>query len=171
MRYSRKAATEVVAPFANAPEGICRWCGKPVEGRRKTWCSKACVDEYMTLKIPAKFRSAVFERAEGRCEICRLDVAELEARLQLARGRGWEDWLREWAMFFAARFGPKVIGLWEVDHVVPLVEGGAHHPTNAMLVCVPCHKTKTRLEATKRAESRQSLDTRRRRSAPSDVPR
>ena len=41
--------------------------------------------------------------------------------------------------------------LWEVDHIVPLVDGGSHEMANLQSLCTPCHKRKTAAEATERA--------------------
>lgn len=34
-----------------------------------------------------------------------------------------------------------------VDHVIPLAEGGTHHPSNLRPLCNPCHTTKTSQDA------------------------
>lgn len=39
----------------------------------------------------------------------------------------------------------------EVDHVVPLEQGGSNDMSNLSLLCVECHKAKTASEATRRA--------------------
>jgi len=39
----------------------------------------------------------------------------------------------------------------EVDHVVPLEQGGSNELGNLMLLCVACHAAKTAREATRRA--------------------
>jgi hypothetical protein len=44
--------------------------------------------------------------------------------------------------------------LWELDHIVPLVDGGSHEPSNLQTLCTPCHKKKTAQEARERAAHR-----------------
>ena len=44
--------------------------------------------------------------------------------------------------------------LWELDHIVPLVDGGSHDPSNLQTLCTPCHKNKTAQEARQRAAQR-----------------
>ena len=44
--------------------------------------------------------------------------------------------------------------LWELDHIVPLVDGGTHDPSNLQTLCTPCHKKKTAQEARQRAAQR-----------------
>ena len=33
--------------------------------------------------------------------------------------------------------------LWELDHIVPLVDGGSHDPSNLQTLCTPCHAKET----------------------------
>ena len=42
--------------------------------------------------------------------------------------------------------------LWELDHIVPLVDGGSHDLDNLQTLCTPCHKAKTVSEASERRE-------------------
>ena len=37
-------------------------------------------------------------------------------------------------------------GEWHVDHIVPLVKNGIHHPSNLQIICEDCHKAKTSSE-------------------------
>ena len=60
------------------------------------------------------------------------------------RGRGMTKKLRE------RGFVPRR-SLWEVDHIVPLVDGGSHDLDNLQTLCSPCHRAKTAAEATERA--------------------
>jgi hypothetical protein len=40
-------------PYANAPKGVCKWCGRKCEGRRRAWCSEVCKDRG-TEQIPGQ---------------------------------------------------------------------------------------------------------------------
>jgi hypothetical protein len=159
--FDRRAATTVVLPFADAPTGICRWCGSAVSGRRKTWCSDACVDTWRAHSDPDTMRRNAFEGAEGRCAVCCFDLGAAERRFRfLVAHVAAEQVQIEWAMFmaprgFGAEFAPRA-RLWEADHITPLVEGGAHHPDNLRLLCVPCHRTETAALARRRAERRRT---------------
>lgn len=43
--------------------------------------------------------------------------------------------------------GPDCIGeATTVDHIVPVAQGGTHHPDNLAAACVPCHDAKTEQE-------------------------
>jgi 5-methylcytosine-specific restriction endonuclease McrA len=44
--------------------------------------------------------------------------------------------------------------LWELDHIVPLIDGGGHGLDNLQTLCTPCHKAKTIREARERAARR-----------------
>lgn len=43
----------------------------------------------------------------------------------------------------------------EVDHRVPLIDGGSFMLTNLQLLCLSCHKVKTAKEASTRAQRRK----------------
>lgn len=72
--------------MAGRRRGHCTWCGAPAPPPRRSWCSDACVAAYDLLTNPRSYRAFVFDRAGGRCEICRVDLARWE-RL-VARWRG-----------------------------------------------------------------------------------
>lgn len=72
-----------------------------------------------------------------------------------AIGRGRNKVIRE------RGFKPRQ-SLWELDHIVPLIDGGGHEDDNLQSLCTPCHSEKTAQEARTRAE--------RNRVAPSDAP-
>lgn len=40
----------------------------------------------------------------------------------------------------------------QYDHIIPLILGGGHRETNLQLLCVPCHKGKTRLDVKLKAK-------------------
>jgi 5-methylcytosine-specific restriction endonuclease McrA len=135
--------------FSEAPRGQCRWCGEPIlhasgerrgeVNRRRRWHPK-CVDQY-NASDPGEVRRMLRKRDRGRCAICRLDTNALRREL---KGRGRARKLRE------RGFKPRQ-SLWEVDHVVPLIDGGGHAADNLQTLCTPCHKLKTAEEARSRA--------------------
>ena len=141
-------------PFSDAPQGTCRWCGEsilhengPKEGepnRRRRW-HPACVDVYNE-SDPREARRRVRKRDRGRCAACGLDTNALRRQL---RGRGSTRRIRELG------FKPRK-SLWELDHVVPLIDGGSHALSNLQTLCTPCHKRKTADEATSRRVAREA---------------
>ena len=135
--------------FTDAPRGTCRWCGQAIlheEGphrgqrnRRRRWHPQ-CVATYNE-SDPREIRRRLRKRDRGRCAACGVDTLALKRSL---KGRGMTKALRE------RGFVPRR-SLWEVDHIVPLVDGGSHEMANLQSLCTPCHKRKTAAEATERA--------------------
>ena len=142
-------------PFSDAAQGVCRWCGvailhdsgsrKGQPNRRRRW-HPTCVEEY-NRSDPREARRWVRKRDRGFCASCGLDTYALRRRM---RGRGSHRKLR--ALGFLPRRS-----LWELDHILPLVEGGGHELSNLQTLCVPCHRQKTRREAALR-RARQCVE-------------
>jgi 5-methylcytosine-specific restriction endonuclease McrA len=152
-------------------ERLCRECGAPCVGRRRTWCSDTCVSCYRLRVDQGYAREVVLARDHGVCRTCTRDCralerlrdqaileakAEYEAmfRASLARllaASGDPDWQK-----FLALCGRK--SWWEADHVVPFSQGGdLLGIDNLVTACVVCHRTKTRQEAQDRGLARKAL--------------
>lgn len=135
--------------FSDAPRGTCRWCGRPIlhddgpkageVNRRRRW-HEACVEEYNATD-PRELRRRIRRRDRAVCRNCGLDTNRLRREV---RGRGRTRKLRQ------RGFLPRR-SLWELDHIVPLVDGGGHELTNLQTLCVPCHRVKSAGEASLRA--------------------
>jgi len=147
-----------VIPFSEAPRGTCRWCGESIlhpkgskEGeldRRRRW-HPACVDVY-NASDPREARRRVRRRDRGRCADCGVDTYAVKREV---RGKGMTRKLRE------RGYVPRR-SLWELDHIVPLIDGGSHAIDNLQTLCTPCHKQKTAAEARERsARTRQTSST------------
>lgn len=73
------------------------------------------------------------------------------------RSRGAWDTLRrqilerDSGLCVLCRAAGRVEAAHEVDHRVPVNEGGTDHPDNLQSLCIPCHKTKTAAEARRRS--------------------
>jgi len=138
--------------FSDAERGTCRWCGETIlyrEGpkcgevdRRRRWHPE-CVEAY-DASDPREARRALRKRDRGVCVECRLDTKKLAREV---KGKGRTRKLRE------RGFKPRS-SLWEVDHIVPLVDGGSFDFENLQTLCIPCHKRKTAEEARERARRR-----------------
>lgn len=139
-------------PFPDAPRGQCRWCGNPIlhgrgarrgqPNRRRRWHA-GCVEAYNATD-PRELRRRVRRRDRGRCALCRLDTYALRRRTRGAR---------QWAELRARGFRRRR-SLWELDHVVPLIDGGSHELSNLQTLCVPCHREKSASESRERARRR-----------------
>ena len=141
-----------IIPFSDAPRGACRWCGDPIlyedgpkrgePNRRRRW-HPACVDRYNE-SDPREARRRVRKRDRGRCAVCGLDTVKLRRSI---RGKGTFKKTRELG------FKPRK-SFWELDHVVPLIDGGGHDLANLQTLCSPCHQRKTSAEAVDRRVAR-----------------
>lgn len=112
-------------------EKVCRECGTSIDSgsRRQSWCSRECVDAYVDRKRPV--REIIWERDHGICALC---------GKQCGQGFwGSSKWEHE----------------WEADHIIPLVEGGAHAEDNVRTLCISCHRSVTRDLRSRLAEARK----------------
>lgn len=135
-------------PFSEAPRGTCRWCGEaivyavgPKHGDpdlRRRWHPEC--SEIYDATDPREARRRVRKRDRGVCAECGVDTYLVR---RAVRGRGMTRKLRE------RGFVPRR-SLWELDHIVPLIDGGSHDVSNLQTLCTPCHKRKTAREARER---------------------
>lgn len=119
----------------------CRVCRAPSFGR--AWCGRRCVDAWFLATGDSRTaRRLVLARDAGVCGECRLDTVALRTWLQnltLEEAQaslltyGWSE----------RRAGRWPCALWEVDHVVPVVNGGTNELSNLRTLCVPCHTVAT----------------------------
>lgn len=145
-------------PYSDAPQGVCRWCGEEIRidhgekkgsvNRRRRW-HQACVDIY-NASDPREARRRIRRRDRGRCAICRVDTYRIRRELKKIR-RGRAQATRE------RGYKPRQ-SFWELDHVVPLIDGGSHDDDNLQTLCTPCHTRKTADEARVRAQRNRSTD-------------
>jgi hypothetical protein len=153
------------------PDGgrSCRWCKGRVVPPKRNWCADpACLEEWLFRTRPAVFRSVIYSRDGGRCRSCGLRLPLLDMDYLVAQlyqsdiamtldkgavlgpdgfpaGRGqWLEWIGVASDWRARHRLPPQRSAWEVDHVVPVSEGGAWFDKyNLKLLCVPCHRIKT----------------------------
>lgn len=133
--------------FTDAPQGTCRWCGEEIVfgsgknkgriDRRRRW-HRACVDTY-NASDPREARRRIRKRDRGRCAACRADTYQIRRELRKI-GRGRARAMRERGFKPGQSF-------WELDHIVPLIDGGSHDDENLQTLCTPCHAKKTAAEA------------------------
>lgn len=120
---------QVIIPFSEALRGDCRWCGFEIvdngkRNNRKRW-HQECVDKYNLLRFPHSYMNRHFDC----CAICKANGSEIPNR----PGKyGWS-------------FSP-----FDIDHVVPLIDGGSFELENLQLLCWQCHLKKTKQEAKNR---------------------
>jgi 5-methylcytosine-specific restriction endonuclease McrA len=120
---------------------MCRWCKGAVSGRRRTFCSDACVHEWRLRSSASYLRDCVFERDQGLCAICLVDTHKLRKkimRLPFAERMRELRAMQECGIIHKGRKS-----WWEADHIIPVVEGGDSNLDNVRTLCIPCHAEQT----------------------------
>lgn len=129
--------------------GQCTWCKGIVKKPKRYWCSQECVDEYRIRSDSSFARIKVFDRDQGVCAICGLDTENVLKAFKAARALATEE---VDAKFEALGFKIEMKGkhsalvkhLWEMDHIVPVVDGGGGCGLdNLRTLCTNCHKQET----------------------------
>lgn len=153
----RRPLQEMIdARHPGAPWGTCRWCGEPIlkpdgnQNCRRRW-HPDCHKEMMSNDHQV-LRSRVRVRDMGICAVCGFDCGL--AQRQLNR-EGWEYGYKPHTPFgrMLRKIGFDVAkSLWEMDHIVPLTDGGKHTLEWVWTLCQLCHRKKTSMEATLRAQ-------------------
>lgn len=153
----------------------CKWCLIPLSGRRSSWCSDECVNKF--LAISGRAEGYLEQRSKGRCELCSFPLKMLRQMhsdfwsiahslnqddpdailiMEEIQGQGWGWCFKQWHSRSYDRWEWAVRQHFEeIDHIVPLIEGGGTCPTNLRLLCLPCHQKETKALAGRRAKSKK----------------
>lgn len=165
-----------------APKGQCHNCKKPLPPYRRRWCSDECSNLYLGLSSTQIGRQMAFKKSQA-CALCEHPVhvrvspgalgykeEPFTWQVQSVVGEPFYTRSEKWPVGFEPMFPPDSYGWprWrqvrdpgakdaELDHVVPLAEGGDHDWHNLRLLCVSCHDKESaalaeRLAAARRAE-------------------
>lgn len=163
---------------------LCRQCkGSIRTGKRpkqRTFCGPECVHLWKLRSDPGYQARHVLERDKGVCARCGLDCLALLAELKQLAAREAS------ARYGAAQHVPanyialrpvgfpefharcdelglprhhRALGrrLWEMDHTVPVIEGGGSCGLeNLRTLCWTCHRKETAALAARRAEARKA---------------
>jgi 5-methylcytosine-specific restriction endonuclease McrA len=125
-------------------QGQCTWCGKPVSGRRRTWCSDECVTAFLIQHSWPYVRRAVELRDGGVCCRCGTDTVRLRQFVRRMQSRDREAGLALWRFYRSLGFpGHTARDWWEANHKIPRREGGTNDLDNLETLCLPCHKAET----------------------------
>lgn len=159
LRKCRSLNADWLRVLLDRQKGECTWCGEKVPGRRLTWCSDDCVTAFSRRCSPQHAAQYVIERDGGICCLCGRDTlsAERSAKQDIAEYRRSHQ-VAEWhpaAMEIKAQYGFARGRFREVDHGIPVIEGGGLcDPEQLRLLCGKCHEQATSALATRRAVKR-----------------
>ena len=167
------------AALPRGPGGraLCRQCGTEVPVSRRTFCGRKCVETWKLRTDPGAMREFCWNRDGGICQLCGLDIGKLVARfgrvarklaerqhqrataaLQ-ARSRRvsglWLTWIGRRVAWYSLYQRAAVPQAWDMDHIIPLCEGGTNQTLNLRVLCRPCHRRVTRELAGRRAAQRR----------------
>lgn len=152
---SMRAATA----FPPREKGVCRVCGSAVRKPRRNYCGDRCAETIGFMVSADRQRQYVLRRDHGRCALCGVDTLFVRRVLNHAREFAWR-----WGVKLAYRAMVRDSGVptdWEMDHTVPVCEGGGVRPgmtideamANLRTLCRPCHVEVTRELSRRRAKA------------------
>lgn len=147
MRDASRSRIDPRAGFAGPGVKACRECGmeRPHAARWRTFCSESCIHDWKIRSQPAYAAKLVLERDHGVCVSCSLDCVGLLHQLLRLPYATRQKRMSELGLTSVDR------RLWEMDHIVPVVEGGGSCGLdNLRTLCWRCHRRVT-------AELRQRL--------------
>lgn len=144
--------------------GLCVWCGVVLEGLKRRWCSERCARSASFYCFPQspgpKIHRFIFTQ-QCACASCGVSF-ELEIKEMIKKEYGRLNRLGSWGYQHDGRFRERVEGdperkvslyklgygtgdKWQTDHIIPVHKGGKGiDPKNLQVLCVPCHKRKTK---------------------------
>jgi hypothetical protein len=135
---------------------LCGRCGEEIPKRAQRWCSRDCGNEHFFERFRPEV--LVIARDGKRCALCGLDIEALEDRLQRMRSRNYHSWHRHRKRIdrILQSHGWDIHKrLYEIDHVVARRDGGCDLPLNLRVLCVPCHKGRTKKQVREWARQRR----------------
>lgn len=151
-----------------ADKGKCVWCDAQLKGRQQRWCSSDCVAAAQFKSNPQSPAGKMYRLImlqSFACVKCGLSFEqEIRKRIRYL----FERENKPGALIFRdgklirrtegdppslVRFyhvGDNTGHLHQTDHIVPIHKGGAGiDPNNLQVICVPCHKEKTKRDNSK----------------------
>lgn len=141
-------------PFENVA-GICSLCGGPLSGRRRSWCSDECVKVWEWATIPRAAITHLRALHGDGCWVCGLTEEPIRENHYTANPG---------PVIEADSGGPVMVPITlELEHTRPLWSLTDEErselrwwlPFNLALLCVRCHRAKTKEESAERARLRR----------------
>lgn len=146
--------------------GHCRYCDTPIRKKngeidpRRAWCSAECQHQGHLRIYWNAMRRHVLERDGERCVLC---GTEHPGYNRLSRSYQWGV-RRRYERGRYIEYCELGLWSWEVDHILPVEDGGTDDPANLRVLCHACHVASgVARRAAKRAQShgrQESLELR-----------
>lgn len=154
LRRLRTINADMLRVLLGRENGECTWCGGELKGRQRCWCSAECVHQFRLRTDNAYQIDYVRKRESDKCQRCGRNVAEAKAtwdkRIKSHGAPAKDQLKRELALLGHGRGK-----WWEVDHAIPVCEGGGLCSIeNLRLLCGKCHQEVTS-QLTKRNSTRK----------------
>lgn len=165
-RYLRTLSATRLRDSLARQDGECTWCAKQVPKGRRSWCSQECVKDF-NFRCGAQISLTIENRDHGICALCGLDTIAIKRRIEKMRSRcrcygtkSEKHRPHSWARVQRLMRIHQWVGQpYEIDHIVPVVEGGGLcGPENYRTLCIPCHKQETKKLAKRLAAVRRDQD-------------
>ena len=157
LRRRRSIGAIELRKFLGREKRTCTWCGGAVKPPCRTWCRQQCVDEFMRRCDAGAAMRFVIRRDKGICQSCGRDTLKCERVWRATRECEPSRWSPNPKSDYVILLGFSR-GQWrEVDHVIPVVEGGGLlPPENLRLLCGVCHHEECR-DLAKRRSKKQAV--------------
>lgn len=151
MSFDRiKSSAGWVNPRAlpKGPNGknLCRQCGIEVSGRRQTFCSDECVDNWRITTSPAFVREKLLRRDHGICCQCGFDAEMIQRRLKSLIRHKPQNYQIILSLYGIVQtmwsWKPNPFeSLWQAHHIIPVAKGGGECDLgNYETLCLWCHR-------------------------------
>lgn len=146
LRQLRRIDANQLRRLFSRQKMTCTWCGGIVKKPSRTWCNGDCLSEFYQRCDPQAAKRFVEKRDSGRCQICGCDTFKTERIWRSTQVGPTAMYRRPCKDDEAATVMGFARGQWrEVDHVIPVIEGGGLlPPSNLRLLCGACHRDECR---------------------------
>lgn len=159
-RYVSKDIDNMLRQKVKQKPNTCFWCGGPLSGKKRKWCKKSCIDEYLCVRgDSSRINSLVLQRDKGVCSCCGIDTLNLNKRLkELSRKEpdpdNVEAYFREIkkiSLYIGIKTstiqdivkGTRRKRFYDIDHIKDVQKGGGCcFIDNLQTLCLVCHMKK-----------------------------
>lgn len=162
-RLSPKRGWARKLPQGPNGRNLCRECQTEVPKGRQTFCSNGCVEKWKVRSDPTFVRIKLYERDKGVCAICGADCVALVKELEKIEGPV-DYWTKKSYAYAGLIIRNKILsarleelaiplhryerrrryGIWDADHITPVVEGGGECGLDGYrTLCCRCHRDET----------------------------